>query len=187
VKCPGCGHKLTIPTAATPAENGEEEESAAPEPPSRRHRRPRHRKDDKEAERAKPLILILACVVLGAQAYDLYRYFDSLVTLGELKQELTTSMMVVIVFEILILVASVVLLVFLYLGHDWARLVLGCMLLLQGVWSVYPLLSILALGLGGIFSGLRAVFWGLILFGFRAGPGLYLLKSETIARYTATR
>jgi hypothetical protein len=82
-----------------------------------------------------------------------------------------------------------VLLYFLYLRHDWARIVLGVLFVL---WSLFGLQAVVFGGLGllSLLSTGRAIIYALEMFvglGVSIGLAVALLKSEEIAAYTAGR
>ena len=72
VKCPVCGHKVTIPDADAelPPPEGEEPER----PPPRKRKRPRFRPKTTEAARGKVLVILICCVVLGMHLVSLIKY-----------------------------------------------------------------------------------------------------------------
>src|SRR5262249_10877765 len=71
VKCPACGHKLTIPNAEI-EQPPEDEEPQRPAP--RKKKRPRFRPKSSEASRGRVLVIIICCVVLGMHLVSLIKY-----------------------------------------------------------------------------------------------------------------
>jgi DNA-directed RNA polymerase subunit RPC12/RpoP len=71
VKCPECGHKLTIPDAEI-EEVPEDREPVRPSP--RKKKRRRSRTMSPEANRGRVHVIIICCVVLGMHLVSLIRY-----------------------------------------------------------------------------------------------------------------
>jgi DNA-directed RNA polymerase subunit RPC12/RpoP len=221
VKCPACGHKVTIPDAETEQPPEDEE----PERPAPRKKRPRFRPKSSETSRGKVLVIIICCVVLGMHLVSLIKYlaspdpvemakkqtremyekigkdlpkdfeekweqdFDKVMGGKEMQATLRRSQMIGLMWMLASFCLSAVLLTFLYLRHDWARIVLGVLFVIGAGLGV----------LGIVFGGLAALrFLGagvavltvlemLVRLGVNLGIGLALLKSESIAAYSAGR
>jgi predicted Zn finger-like uncharacterized protein len=222
VKCPACGHKLTIPGAETELPPDDEE----PERPApRKKKRPRFRPKSSETSRGKVFVIIICCVVLGMHLVSLIKYlatpdpvemakkqtremyqkigkdlpkdfeekweqdFDKVMGGKEMQATLRRSQIISLMWMLGSFCLSAVLLAFLYLRHDWARVVLGVLFLI-GVG-----LGVLGIAFGGL-AALRFLSAGvavltvlemLVRIGVNLGIGLALLKSASIAAYTAGR
>lgn len=223
VKCPACGHKLTIPDAETELPPAEDEEPERPAP--RKKRRPRFRPKSSEASRGRVLVIIICCVVLGMHLVSLINYlatpdpvemakkqtreiyqkigkdlpkdfeqqweqdFDKVMGGKEMQATLRRSKVMSLIWMLGSFSLSAVLLTFLYLRQDWARVVLGVLFLIGAG------LGLLGLVFGGLAAlrflsagvAVLAVLEMLVRLGVNLGIGLALMKSESIAAYTSGR
>jgi hypothetical protein len=80
-------------------------------------------------------------------------------------------------------------LTFLYLRHDWARLVLGILFLLGGLYGVYGLVfgGLALLRVLDTAAAIIAVLEMVVSVGVSFGVAMALLKSEDISTYTSGR
>jgi hypothetical protein len=84
---------------------------------------------------------------------------------------------------------SLVLLVFLYLRHDWARVVLGVLFLIGGFLGLIGLVlgGLAVLSFLSVGAALLTILEMAVRLGVNFGIGFALMKSESIAAYTAGR
>jgi hypothetical protein len=114
---------------------------------------------------------------------------DKLMDTKEVQSALRRNKMISLLWMLGSFSLSAVLLTFLYLRHDWARVVLGVLCL---IGAGLGLLGIVFGGLAALrFLSVGAAILGvlemLVRLGVYLGIGLALMKSESIAAYTSGR
>jgi DNA-directed RNA polymerase subunit RPC12/RpoP len=222
VKCPGCGHKLTIPDTEAEPPPPEDEEPEHPAP--RKKRRPRFRAKNSEATRGKVLVIFICCVVLGMhlvgllwslatanpvasakqQTHELYQQmgkdlpkdveqkweqdFDKSMGGKEMEAPRRRSRMINLMWNLGIFCLMAVLLTFLYLRHNWARVVLGVLFLISvGLGCFGIVTGALAVRLVTAGVPVLAMLEMLVRLGVNFSIGWTLMKSRSIAAYTSGR
>ena len=223
VKCPVCGHKVTIPDAAAGLPPPEADEPEQPAPRKRKRTQPRPKRT--EAARGKVLVILICCVVLGMHLVSLIKYLatpdpvevakkqareiyqkigkdlpkdfeqtweqelDKVMGAKEMQATLRRSKFISLFWMLGGFSLSAVFLLFLYLRHDWARIVLSVLFLLSGSLGLVGLLlgGIAALRFVGAGIAILAVLEMLVRLGVYFGIGVTLMKSGSIAAYTSGR
>jgi DNA-directed RNA polymerase subunit RPC12/RpoP len=251
VKCPACGHKVTIAEAEAELPTPEDEEQERPAPtnkkrseaeaelptpedeeqeqpaPTKKKKRSRSRVRHKNpaASQGKTFVIIICCIVLGMHLVSLINYlaapdpmemakkqtqeayqklgkdmpkdfeqkwekeFDKVVGGKEMQDALRRSRIISLTWMLGSFSLSAVLLGFLYMRHDWARVVLGVLFLIGAV------LGLIGLVFGGLAvlrylstgAAILAVLEMLVRLGVSTGIGIALMGSESIAAYTGRR
>jgi DNA-directed RNA polymerase subunit RPC12/RpoP len=217
VKCPACGHKLTIPDAEI--EQPPEEE--VPERPApRQKKRQQFRARSPDASRGRVLVIIICGVVLGMHLVSLIKYLatpdpvevarkqtreiyqkvgqdlpkdfeDKMMGGKEMRATLRWGQIMSLLWLLGSFSVSAVLLTFLYLRHDWARIVLGILFLIGAGLGLLGLMMLLGgmatLRFLGAGAAVLTFLESLVQLGVNLGIGLTLMKSEGIAAYTGGR
>jgi hypothetical protein len=216
VKCPGCGITFPIPGGRPKPEPRRQEESEERDQDEEEERKLTPRERRKEAARAaaargKPLVVAIASVVL---VLHLLRWIQFLSVgvggiteaanqqaermnagqPGNAQQQMDPQSIARIakITSVIVLAGSLlldgILLLFLFLHHNWARIVLAILFLvgsLCGLVGLFPLFTTLRLIARGqaIFAVIVAIMGLAVNLGF----GITLLVSGNIKAYTAVR
>jgi hypothetical protein len=126
---------------------------------------------------------------LGKDLKKVPRRLEMVMSRPEMQQRLRLANWLALSWLLACFAVSVVLLLFLYLGHDWARLALGSLCLIAGFWALFGCVfgGMAALMFPGGIGAMLALLEMLFRLGVNFGVGAALMRSESIAAYTAGR